>query len=122
MLHRPAPEITELRMKPTVVEQGLPPAGVGGGSGPEKVRQVFAVFDLAGCKGFTETGAIQALSASIPGVVALHVDVARGKLLVIYDGSVATIKQLDQALCTLGAKGNFGVVHQNDRPMPSSAP
>jgi hypothetical protein len=101
-------------MKPTVVKKCLPPAGVGGGQVPETARQVFAVLDLTVGMGFAATGAIQALSETIPGVGALHVDVARGKLLVLYDGSVAAIERLDQALCTLGAKAKFGSASRPD--------
>ncbi len=107
-------------MKPTVVERGLPPAGVGGGPVPETVRQVFTVLDLAAGMGFAVTGAIQSLSKTIPGVGALHVDVARGKLLVLYDGSVEAIKQLDQALRTLGMCGGQSGGRSCENPAPLS--
>ncbi len=65
-------------------------------------RRAFTVLTIAPCADPVSADTIHALCERIPGVGALHVDVDRGRLHVLYDGTVQAVEQIEQALGTLG--------------------
>jgi len=65
-------------------------------------RQAFAVLCLAPGGGSVSSGIVKVVCEDIHGVAALRVDAARGRIHVLYDGTAATIQQVEHALHMLG--------------------
>jgi hypothetical protein len=67
-------------------------------AGIHNAQRAFAVLSLTPCDGSVSAHKIEALCAGIPGVGALRVDADRGRIHLLYDGTVAAVEQIERAL------------------------
>ena len=63
---------------------------------------MFAVLNMAPGGGSVPSGVVKGVCEDIPGVAAVRVDVDRGRIHVLYDGTGSAIDQIRQALGRLG--------------------
>ena len=67
------------------------------GSETKPSQRTLAVLCLTHCGPSVSPGTIKALCEGIPGVGALHVDVARSRIHVLYDGTATDIAEVMHA-------------------------
>ena len=101
-------------------EKGVRASGPPSGEyGPEVQydQRTLAVLSVEPLGGSMEADRINALCEDIPGVGALWVDAARGRVHVLYDGTVEAIEQVENAVRISGHRIRF----LGDKPLSQPA-
>ena len=71
-------------------------------SGIQNAQRAFTALNMTPCQGSVSAHRIEALCEGIPGVGALRVDADRGRVHVLYDGTLPTVEQVECALRVSG--------------------